>query len=612
MSESLKKDKSYKRIVALDILRAIALIMICCYHWFLYNGTYIGVVVFFVLSGYLYTNKQLSNENLKDVWSGIKRRISKIYPSLLLVILVSTLCVYFINGGLELKYKYSVLASVLGLNNIYQIISKMSYFDNFGMIMPLTHIWALSFQLQMYILFPFILKGLKKIKLQNRTIGIIFLLVSVVSAVWMGYKFYMGSDFSRIYYGTDTRAFAFFVAAGIACFYCDREIVKKGEKVLIYLLGISGIILIIMFSIFIDYRNKYNYYGLMFLVSILITYTIVLLTKQEIKKWNNPLVNRLLTPAVKLGQHQYQYYLWQYPIMIFSKEFLKWLDIDFNLKFLIQLCFLFIISELCYYLFEENEFSMIKIVNLNYIIFGFVSGFLIAAPIYVNEDLEEMKKIQSGMNPAEMGKEKESSNADKTSQSGTSEQKTDLESNQNQSSEKENPGQEKTPDELKKDERSILFIGDSVLDMTKFDLKKIYPNSIIETKIGRQFYELPDLLAYYAKTGKMRKIVVIALGTNGTIYKKDMEKVMKTLEGHEVYLISTVMPDSWQKSVNEEIMNASLQHSNVKVIDWYSFAKNKREYFYKDGTHPKPDAAKKYVDLIYSVVSKNIAENTKK
>ena len=597
-----------ERITSIDILRALALFMICFYHWFSYMGTYIGVVIFFALSGYLVTSGLLQKDF--SVWKFIKRRMEKIYPSLIVVITVSSVIVFFINGGLEWKYKMSAFASIAGLNNIYQIVSKMSYFDNFGMIMPLTHVWALSFQLQMYILFPFILKGLKKMKLQNRTIGIIFLSVSMASAAWMGYKFYMGSDFSRIYYGTDTRAFAFFVAAGIACFYCDREIVKKGEKVLIYLLGISGIILIIMFSIFIDYRNKYNYYGLMFLVSILITYTIVLLTKQEIKKWNNPLVNRLLTPAVKLGQHQYQYYLWQYPIMIFSKEFFKWLDIDFNSKFLIQLCFLFIISELCYYLFEKNEFSIIKIVN--YIIFGFVSGFLIAAPIYVNEDLEEMKKIQSGMNPAETEKEKGSSNADKTSQSGTSEQKTDLENNQNQSSEKENTGQEKTPDEIKKDERSILFIGDSVLDMTKFDLKKIYPNSIIETKIGRQFYELPDLLAYYAKTGKMRKIVVIALGTNGTIYKKDMEKVMKTLEGHEVYLISTVMPDSWQKSVNEEIMNASLQHSNVKVIDWYSFAKNKREYFYKDGTHPKPDAAKKYVDLIYSVVSKNIAENTKK
>ena len=597
-----------ERITSIDILRALALFMICFYHWFSYMGTYIGVVIFFALSGYLVTSGLLQKDF--SAWKFIKRRMEKIYPSLIVVVMVSSVIVFFINGGLEWKYKMSAFASIAGLNNIYQIVSKMSYFDNFGMIMPLTHIWALSFQLQMYILFPFILKGLKKIKLQNRTIGIIFLLVSMASAVWMGYKFYMGSDFSRIYYGTDTRAFAFFAAAGIACFYCDREIVKKGEKVLIYLLGISGIILIIMFSIFIDYRNKYNYYGLMFLVGILITYTIVLLTKQEIKKWNNPLVDRLLTPAVKLGQHQYQYYLWQYPIMIFSKEFLKWLDIDFNLKFLIQLCFLFVISELCYYLFEKNEFSIIKIVN--YIIFGFVSGFLIAAPIYVNEDLEEMKKIQSGMNPAGTEKEKESSNADKTLQSGTSEQKTDLESNQNQSSEKENSEQEKTPDELKKDERSILFVGDSVLDMTKFDLKKRYPNSIIETKTGRQFYELPDLLTYYAKTGKMRKIVVIALGTNGTIYKKDMEKVMKTLEGHEVYLISTVMPDSWQKSVNEEIMNASSQHSNVKVIDWYSFAKNKREYFYKDGTHPKPDAAKKYVDLIYSVVSKNIAENTKK
>lgn len=597
-----------ERITSVDALRALALFMICFYHWFSYMGTYIGVVIFFALSGYLVTDGLLKKEF--SIWKFIKRRMEKIYPSLIAVVMVSSVILFFLNGGLEWKYKMSAFASIAGVNNIYQIVSKMSYFDNFGMILPLTHIWALSFQLQMYILFPFILKGMKKLNLKNRTIGIIFLGISLLSAVWMGYKFYMGSDFSRIYYGTDTRAFAFFVAAGIACFYCDREIVKKNEKILIYLLGVSGIISVIIFSIFIDYRNKYNYYGLMFLVSILITYTIVLLTKQEIKKWNNPLVSRLLTPVVKLGQHQYQYYLWQYPIMIFSKEFLKWLKLDFNQKFMIQLVCLIIISELCYYLFEKSEIKGINI--LNYIIFGFVSGFLIAAPIYVDKDLEEMKKIQAGVNLDEAEKEKQTSDANKNSKTGNNEQKTDSEGNGNNSSEKKNSEQEKTSDELKKDERNILFIGDSVLDMTKIDLKKRYPNSIIETKIGRQFYELPDLLTYYAKTGKMRKIVVIALGTNGTIYKKDMEKVMKTLEGHEVYLINTVMPDSWQNSVNEEIKNAGLKYPNVKIIDWYSFAKNTREYFYKDGTHPKPDAAKKYVNLIYSVVSKNIPENTGK
>ena len=156
------------------------------------------------------------------------------------------------------------------------------------------------------------------------------------------------------------------------------------------------------------------------------------------------------------------------------------------------------------------------------------------------------------------------------------------------------------------DERDILFIGDSVLDMTKVDLRKKYPNAIIETKIGRQFYELPNMLKNYAQNGKLRKIIVIALGTNGTIYEKDMKSVLETLKGHELYFINTVMPDPWQDSVNAEIKKASAENPNIKVIDWYSYSKGKQEYFYKDGTHPKPHAAKRYINLLYSVLSKDI------
>ena len=161
-------EKIKDRIIALDILRAIAVFMICFYHWFSYKGTYIGVVVFFALSGYLFTKNQLSNRNMKDILKGSVRRIEKIYPSLLVVILFSTLGVYLVNDGLELKFKYSVLASIFGYNNIYQILSKISYFDNFGMLMPLTHIWALSFQLQMYILIPIVILVFKKMKFTNK------------------------------------------------------------------------------------------------------------------------------------------------------------------------------------------------------------------------------------------------------------------------------------------------------------------------------------------------------------------------------------------------------------------------------------------------------------
>ena len=117
-----------KRIETLDVLRAIALILISIYHWFSYKGSYIGVVIFFVLSGYLFTpNIFYKNE---DLWDGIKKRISKLYPSLIIVIFSSTVILYIMNNmkGLELTYKNSVIYSILSLTNIYQIIAKLSYF----------------------------------------------------------------------------------------------------------------------------------------------------------------------------------------------------------------------------------------------------------------------------------------------------------------------------------------------------------------------------------------------------------------------------------------------------------------------------------------------------
>ena len=312
-----------QRIQSLDVLRAVALVLICVYHWFSYKGTYIGVVIFFALSGYLMTGSLLSRDF--SIFSVINRRLKKIYPSLLIVILVSTIALYFVNNGLEDKYKYSALFSILGLNNIYQIFSKMSYFDNFGIILPLTHVWALSFLTQMYAFFPILIQGLKKLKLKNNIIGIVLLVIGIASGLMMAYVFYVtsnspeGADFSRIYYGTDTRAFAFFIPAGIACFYVNREIKNRIEKKIVFILGMLGLAFLVFFSFGIDYRNAYNYYGLMFLASILIGFTILLFSKPELQKFSLSKYPKFFDPIIRLGQHQYQYYLWQYPIMIFSR-----------------------------------------------------------------------------------------------------------------------------------------------------------------------------------------------------------------------------------------------------------------------------------------------------
>jgi len=598
-----------ERIQSLDILRTIALVLICVYHWFSYKGTYIGVVIFFALSGYLVTTGLLSRDF--SVFSVINRRLRKVYPSLLIVILISTIALYFVNNGLEMKYKYSAIFSILGLNNIYQIFSKMSYFDNFGIILPLTHIWALSFLIQMYVFFPLLLQGLKKLKLKNNTIGIIFLGIGIISALIMAYVFYItskspeGADFSRIYYGTDTRAFAFFCPAAIACFYANREIKKDTEKKIIYVLGILGLFSLIFFCFGIDYRSAYNYYGLMFLSSILIGFTIVLFSKPELKKFDLSKYPKIFNPIIRLGQHQYQYYLWQYPIMIFAREYFKWAKLSNAQQFFIQIIVLVTISELSYLLFEKKSIKYIS-----YPVLISIFAILIHSPIYENKDLEEMKAAQAAAANATTEEPEPAPATTPTTNTPNGNLTMDelliAINTPSKGIEEETKIQNEILKKYPNDERNILFIGDSVLDMTKIDLKKKYPNSIIETKVGRQFYELPNMLKNYAQDGKLRKIIVIALGTNGTIYEKDMKSVLETLKGHDIYFINTVMPDPWQDSVNAEIRKASAENPNIKVIDWYSYSKGKQEYFYKDGTHPKPHAAKRYINLLYSVLSKDI------
>ena len=602
-----------ERIQSLDILRAIALILICVYHWFSYKGTYIGVVIFFALSGYLVTSGLLSRDF--TIFSVINRRLRKVYPSLLIVILASTIALYFVNNGLEMKYKYSAIFSILGLNNIYQIFSKMSYFDNFGIILPLTHIWALSFLIQMYIFFPFLVQGLKKMKLKNNTIGIIFSGIGIISALIMAFVFYTtskspeGADFSRIYYGTDTRAFAFFCPAAIACFYTNREIKSDTEKKIIYILGILGLFSLIFFCFGLDYRSAYNYYGLMFLSSILIGFTIVLFSKPELQKFNLSKYKKIFNPIIRLGQHQYQYYLWQYPVMIFAREYFKWTKLSNTQQFFIQIIVLVAISELSYFLFEKKSIKYIS-----YPVLISIFAILIYSPIYENKDLEEMKAAQAAAANATVEDTKPSQPTTTTAATQTGNLTMDELLNAINTPSKGIEEESKIQDEILQkypnDEREILFIGDSVLDMTKVDLKKKYPNAIIETKVGRQFYELPKMLTNYAQSGKLKKIIVIALGTNGTIYEKDMKSVLETLKGHDIYFINTVMPDPWQDSVNAEIKKASAENPNIKVIDWYSYSKGKQQYFYKDGTHPKPHAAKRYINLLYSVLSKDILNST--
>ena len=177
-----------------------------------------------------------------------------------------------------------MIFSVLSLNNIYQIIYKISYFDGYNTLLPLTHIWALSLQMQVYILLPVMIKGFKKLKLSDNIISGIFTVLSIISAIIMGYKLYLGRDFYEIYYGTDTRIFTFFISAAVAAYYANKKKLEDEQKATILIISVITYIFLIFYALFFDYQSSFNYYGGLFLLSLGISFIPALAIKVNIKK----------------------------------------------------------------------------------------------------------------------------------------------------------------------------------------------------------------------------------------------------------------------------------------------------------------------------------------
>ena len=597
-------DKIKARSVGIDIIKAISLISVVIYHLYEYRGTYIGVVLFFVISGYLIT--EVLYERDDSYFKFIKRRYTKIFPPLITVLLFSCLAFYYFYGFLSVKLIFNSISSLFGLSNIYQIYSGMSYFERSGDLFPLLHTWSLSIEIQFYIIFPFLIYLFKKLKINIKVIAILILILSGISGALMFYKEYINYDLSAIYYGTDTRIFSILMGSAFYFLFKDKEMEAKKANIISYIF--LGIIVLITLSV--DYSSKTNYYGFLYLISILGGFITVTSLKTGFLDFKNPIAK----PFSKLGEHSYVYYLWQYPIMIYSLEYFKWSDIDYNYTVVIQIIILVILSEISYkFLIESRQGSII----LRRIFLVLYVAILVFLPISTETNSEEVKVraneidnnlVTSGLNDTIHSNPSEESNSLKSDNGNYITDK--LLEKVTPSKKEESKEIEKNIKEAKKEEvdknkinnsiegKDYTFIGDSVMKMGEPYIKEIFKNANVDAKVSRQFTDLPKVLESLKESKKLKNIVVIHLGTNGVINKESFETSMKLLEGKTVYLMNTVVPKPWEKSVNKSLKEWSEDYKNITIIDWYKYAKGEKQLFYKDATHPKPEGAKIYAEFI--------------
>ena len=608
-----------KRSIGIDILKAISLISVIIYHFYEYKGTYIGVILFFVISGYLIT--EVLYERDDSYFSFIKRRYNKIFPPLIAVLTFTYLAFYYFYDYISSKLIYSSLSSLFGVSNFYQISTGMSYFERSGDLFPLLHTWSLSIEIQFYILFPFLIYLFKKLKLDTKIIIAIIMLLSFISAGLMFYKEYINYDISAIYYGTDTRIFSVFMGSAFYFLFKDRDLENEKQKLNTISYVCLGVIVVIVLSV--DYLSKSNYYGFLFLISILGSFMTVTSLKTGFLDFENPVANTL----AKLGEHSYVYYLWQYPLMIFSLEFFKWSDIDYNYTVGIQVIILIILSEISYEFLIKRRQESIVLRRIFLVLYVALLAFL---PISSETNSEEVRnraneidkmtvvetttteKVETIENPLETDNkdyvedkllaDKISTNKHNEIKIDTKPSKTNIDIKTEEVKSQETKTVAKNIDTI--EAKDYTFIGDSVMKMGEPYIKEIFKDANVDAKVSRQFTDLPKILEELKGSKKLKNTVVIHLGTNGVINKEAFESSMKLLKGRKVYIMNTVVPKPWEKSVNKSLAEWSQEYDNITMIDWYKYAKGEKQLFYKDATHPKPEGAKKYAEFIFKNIKR--------
>lgn len=317
MANKGKRKKINKYIAGLDGLRAIAVSLILLYHLFphFFKGGFIGVSLFFVLSGYLVTWTSLRASEIKKytIKDFYLKRIKRIYPLLFMVIFFSAGIYWLIDPMILDGRKKEILAIFLGFDNYFQIFKNADYFTKAISASPYTHLWAIAIEMQFYLIWPLlfaIYQKLRKMKYKNYA-NVLWLFFIVISIIVIQFT-YHEQQVMPAYYGFISRMSALFIGVLLAIW---QRSAKRNSIFFftspIYVLILSVISLIMVFIM--HGQNAWTYRIGLLCSSLLAAEWIRLVANKD-----SGIGQKLEIPIFKwISKYSYEIYLWQYPVLFF-------------------------------------------------------------------------------------------------------------------------------------------------------------------------------------------------------------------------------------------------------------------------------------------------------
>ncbi len=579
-----------KHISSIDGLRAIAVTAVVLYHlgisWI--PGGFLGVDLFFVISGYVITRLILDSINQSsalDLRAFYAARLRRIYPGFLFMVICTIIFIGVWAPEAIKRFLSDLPYALTGSINWLLVARHQDYFETVGRPPLLQHTWSLAVELQFYLIWPIILLTVLKY-FGKKNIARIALIIAMVSGTTLFFVSLQldqsnAQQISHIYFGTDTHSLGLFLGSALAVSWIPQNLsadIEKRAQDVIDGIGVVGLLGLISTFLFID-ENNASLYRIAFPLAGIFGCLVLISLVHPASRFA-PIIST--APFRWIGQRSYGIYIWHWVIFQVTRP-----SVDLSG----QTWALYLARVLLVLALADISLRWVEIPFRQGLVQDWFRGMKYrSAKVQLRQKISVISSIivvlaiTSSISVQAINKADEVAN--QVLQQSTQEQQA-----------QEDLGST----------TGLWVTGDSVILGIRSKLEAKEHISLINARVGRQ---APELLAVMRvdQSSVPSSPVVFNLGNNNALSEATVVEIFEIVKNQpQVIVVNTAVPRAWKDSNNAIISRVASRYANVKVVDWDRISKGRPELFAPDGVHLSPAGSDVYVDLVVSELVKTTA-----